>query len=154
MQSLSTMHFHKSEAAASPFPAMQVVKQVWFCLHLISQSWRAGKHLWSARQAFNWLGHFSWIHCWGVAMASSVEGSIEPRQWLASAHLATSMAAWLPFPPKQKVQQFFPVPHFFWQSWRAGMHFGSFWQFAHWLGHFYSIHCCGSSIFWTPILKE
>jgi hypothetical protein len=58
------------------------------------------------------------------------------RQLFFWAHLATSMAAWLPFDGKQNSQQVSLVPHFFWQSWRAGTHFESFWQFAHSLGHF------------------
>jgi len=62
------------------------------------------------------------------------------------AHLATSIAAWLPFVGRHKLQHEDEVPHFFWQASRAGMHFESFWQAAHSLGHFFSTHCWGSAI--------
>ena len=70
---------------------------------------------------------------------------IDQMHPLACAHLATSIAGWLPLLGRHNAQQEALVPHFFWQSWRAGTHLGSFWQAAHWLGHFCSMHCWGSS---------
>ena len=64
---------------------------------------------------------------------------------LAWAHLATSIADWLPLLGRHSVQQEALVPHFFWQSSRAERHLGSFWQVAHWVGHFYSMHFWGSA---------
>ena len=67
-----------------------------------------------------------------------------PKQWLAAAHFATSIAGWSPLPARQKLQQLCFVPHFFSQSWRAGRHFESFWHYAYCDGHFYYMHCWGS----------
>jgi hypothetical protein len=51
----------------------------------------------------------------GAEMVRAVEGT-EPTHPLALAHLAVSIAAWLPFPGRQKVQQEDLLPHFFSQS--------------------------------------
>ena len=85
----------------------------------------------SRRHSENADEHCLDMHCSNGCAAKGVV-----RQLFFWAHLATSMAAWLPLLGRQNSQQDGLVPHFFWQSWRAGMHLGSFWQAAHSLGHF------------------
>lgn len=143
MQSLSIMHFQRALAAALPRLEMHVVQQAVLLRHSLSHCWRAIKQFLSFWQFCTWVEQCCWMHYWGVARAKAVEMTA-PKQWFLSAHLAVSIAAWLPFPGRQNVQQLLLVPHFFWQSCKAGMHLESFWQAAHSFGHFSSMHCWGS----------
>jgi len=144
MQWLAAAHLATSMAGWLPLPGRQNYQHDCLVPHFFSQSWRAGTHLGSFWQAAHWLGHFYWMHCWGSAKTNPVY-SLALSQLLAWAHLATSMAAWLPLLGRQTAQQEALVPHFLLQSSRAGMHLGSFWQAAHWAGHFSSIHFWGSA---------
>jgi len=148
-QSLSRMHFQRAVAGALPFLARQVDQQVWLSLHSLSQSWRAERHPLSFWQFWAWVEQYCWMHYWGVKTIKAVSCwwcfAGDERQPWAWAHLATLIAGWSPWLVRHRLQQEVLVPHFFWQSWRAGMHLESFWQAAHWLGHFSSMHFWGSA---------
>jgi len=116
MQWLSWTHLKRSEAAWLPFLARQVDQQALLFWHSFEQSAKAGKHFPSFSQALSWSGQCSAMHSWGVRRAKELISGTYPRQLFFWAHLATSMAAWLPFDGRQRVQQDTLVPHFFWQS--------------------------------------
>ena len=149
------MHFQRALAWLLPFLARQVDQQLWSFWHCFSQSWRTARHLRSFLQASAWLLQCCSTHSWGVKTAKTLIsiGSI-PKQPCFWAHLARLIAAWLPLVGRQKLQHDDEVPHFFWQESRAGIHFESFWQAAHSLGHFCSTHCWGSFTAIAVLLVE
>jgi len=147
MQSYLTMHPQRLVALGLFFLARQLLKHDVSFWHCFSQSWRAGKHWESFLQAWSSSLQCCWMHSLGDGMAKANLCSAALSQLLAWAHLATSMAAWLPLLGRQTAQHEALVPHFLLQSSRAGIHLGSFWQAAHWAGHFSSIHFWGSLTF-------
>ena len=155
---LAWAHLATSIADWLPLLGRHSVQQEALVPHFFWQSSRAERHLGSFWQVAHWVGHFYSMHFWGSSKVANcwVEADDESTSSkfiisaalshpLAWAHLATSIADWLPLLGRHSVQQEALVPHFFWQSSRAERHLGSFWQVAHWVGHFYSMHFWGSA---------
>ena len=120
----------------------QSVQQFLVVLHFLSHSSSTFKHLRSLRHSSSTSSQYFIMQSWGSSNFTISTALSHPLAW---AHLATSIADWLPLLGRHKVQQEALVPHFFWQSSRAARHLGSFWQVAHWVGHFYSMHFWGSA---------